>query len=100
MRFEEIAPWGPAFACMTGGNGGRTVSNDQVVGPWKQIEAEARRHWTKLTDDDWKLAAGDIEKLAGRIRERYGDARQKVARQLNVLIAQIRENAHTPHQEN
>lgn len=65
------------------------MNNAQLKGQWKQIEGEAKRKWGKLTDDDWKLAEGDLEKLAGRIQERYGDAKEVVGEQLAKILAGI-----------
>jgi len=74
------------------------MNDDQIKGAWKQIEGEARLQWGKLTDDDWQVAQGDIEKLSGRIQVRYGDAKDIVAKKLNEIVARIRENVHTPKQ--
>jgi uncharacterized protein YjbJ (UPF0337 family) len=74
------------------------MNRDQVMGHWHQIKADAKVAWAKLTDDDWAEVEGDIEKLTGRIQERYGDAREAVAQKLNLLVGRIRENVHTPHQ--
>ena len=65
------------------------MNKDQIKGQWKQIEGEAKRKWGKLTDDDWKVASGDLEKLSGRIQERYGDTKEVVGEQISKLIAQI-----------
>ena len=65
------------------------MNNDQIKGQWKQIEGEAKRKWGKLTDDDWKVAGGDIEKLSGRIQERYGDTKEVVAEQISKLIGAL-----------
>ena len=75
------------------------MGEDGTKGRWSEIESEARRRWDRLTDDDWKIVAGDIEKLSERIQERYGEARAVVAQRLNKLIAVVRENVHSPHQE-
>jgi uncharacterized protein YjbJ (UPF0337 family) len=71
---------------------------DEIKGRWKDIAREARRRWPQLTEDDWQVAPGDIEALAARIRDRFGQDRVAVARQLNELIAGVRQNAHSPHQ--
>lgn len=45
---------------------------DRIEGNWKQFKGEARARWGKLTDDDVDVAAGNRDKLLGRIQERYG----------------------------
>jgi len=70
---------------------GFTWNESQIKGKWKQIEGEAKRAWAKLTDDDWKLIGGDIEKLVGKIQERYGDAKEVVTAQLQQLVGKFQE---------
>lgn len=56
---------------------------DQIKGKWDQIKGDARRQWGKLTDDDMEVARGDRDKLAGRIQERYGIAKEDAERQVD-----------------
>lgn len=65
------------------------MNSDQVQGKWKQLEGEVKRTWGALTDDDWALAGGDLDKLAGRIQERYGDAKEVVKQQLGRLVHRL-----------
>lgn len=60
---------------------------DRVQGNWKQFKGEARRQWGKLTDDELDQAAGDRQKLAGLIQERYGLAKDDAERQIDDWIA-------------
>jgi len=57
---------------------------DRIEGNWKQIKGEARRQWGKLTDDDFDIAAGNRQKLAGRIQERYGMAKDEAERAVDA----------------
>ena len=45
---------------------------NQIAGKWQQMKGELKKQWGKLTDDDWTEIEGDIEKFAGKLRERYG----------------------------
>ena len=56
---------------------------DQIAGSWKQIRGEARNQWGKLTDDDLEQAKGQRDILVGRIRERYGMAKEDANRQID-----------------
>lgn len=69
------------------------MNADQLNGQWKQVEGEGKSLWGKLNDDDWKIATGDLEKLAGRIQERYGDAKEVVLEQIAKLLHRIGESA-------
>jgi len=56
---------------------------DKIVGNWKQIQGDARTRWGKLTDDDIEQIAGQREKLAGKLQERYGIAKDDVNKQID-----------------
>ncbi len=56
---------------------------DQIVGGWKQVRGEVRKQWGKLTDDDLEQIKGERDKLAGKIQERYGIAKEDANRQID-----------------
>ncbi|MCC7447751.1 MAG: CsbD family protein [Anaerolineae bacterium] len=56
---------------------------DQIAGGWKQIQGEAKKQWGKLTDDDMMQIKGERDKLAGKIQERYGIAKEDANRQID-----------------
>lgn len=56
---------------------------DQIAGGWKQVRGEVRKQWGKLTDDDLEVIKGQREKLAGKIQERYGMAKEDANRQID-----------------
>ena len=60
---------------------------DRIEGNWKQLKGEAQTQWGKLTDDDLDMAAGDRQKLAGRVQERYGCAKDEAERQVDEFAA-------------
>ena len=66
------------------------MNKDQVLGLWKQFHGEAKSRWGKLTDDDWKTVEGDVEKLAGKIQERYGDSREAARERIDALFTALR----------
>jgi len=70
------------------------MNKDQFKGQWKQIEGEAKRAWGKLTDDDWEVAAGDVDKLAGRLQERYGDAKEVALDKIGKLYHRVTDAAN------
>jgi uncharacterized protein YjbJ (UPF0337 family) len=59
------------------------INWDVIEGKWSQFKGDARTQWGKLTDDDWEYAAGQREKLAGRLQERYGWARADAEREVD-----------------
>jgi uncharacterized protein YjbJ (UPF0337 family) len=72
------------------------VNKDQIKGKWQQIRGEAKAQWGKLTDDDWKVADGDLDKLAGIVREKYGVAKEVVQKQVDELLARLNGLGKTP----
>lgn len=55
----------------------------QIEGKWDQMKGAARKQWGKLTDDDLTEARGDRDMLAGKLKERYGIAKEEAERQID-----------------
>jgi uncharacterized protein YjbJ (UPF0337 family) len=53
------------------------MNADILKGKWEQLKGEARMKWGKLTNDDLDQVEGLREKLVGKVRERYGLARDR-----------------------
>ena len=66
------------------------MNTDQLKGKWKQFHGAAKSRWGKLTDDDWKIAEGDAEKLAGKIQEKYGDTREAAHKEIDQLYVTLK----------
>jgi len=56
---------------------------DQIAGRWKMMKGEVRKQWGKLTDDDVEEAMGERDKLAGKLQERYGMAKEDANREID-----------------
>jgi uncharacterized protein YjbJ (UPF0337 family) len=56
---------------------------DRIAGNWKQLRGEARKQWGKLTDDEMDVIAGERDKLAGQLQEKYGIAKDEANRQID-----------------
>ena len=59
------------------------MNDDIFKGQWKQLRGEVRKQWNKLTDDDLDVVGGELEKLEGRLQERYGWAKDKAAAEID-----------------
>jgi uncharacterized protein YjbJ (UPF0337 family) len=59
---------------------------DRVEGNWKQFRGSVKKQWGKLTDDDLDVVEGRRDKLAGRIQEEYGVARDEAERQVDEWL--------------
>lgn len=53
------------------------MNQERLAGNWKQLRGEVRKRWGKLTDDDVDVVDGQLEKLVGRLQERYGLSKEK-----------------------
>lgn len=62
------------------------MNTDQIQGKWTQLKGEAKIQWGKLTDDDLDQVEGNVQKLAGRIQERYGYEREKAEREVDSFF--------------
>ncbi|HEX6983822.1 MAG TPA: CsbD family protein [Planctomycetaceae bacterium] len=62
------------------------MNADIIKGQWKQLKGEAKRRWGMLTDDDLDILEGHRDKLAGRIQERYGYAREEAEREVDEFF--------------
>ena len=62
------------------------MNTDVLKGQWHQLKGSIKSQWGKLTDDDLDQVQGDAEKLAGRIQERYGYARDQAKREVDAFM--------------
>ena len=53
------------------------MNSDILQGRWEQLKGKALVKWGKLTNDDLDQIEGEREKLVGKLRERYGLARER-----------------------
>ncbi|MCL7714599.1 CsbD family protein [Stenotrophomonas mori] len=58
------------------------MNKDIISGKWTQLKGKARAKWGDLTDDDFKVAEGNSEYLAGRLQERYGWAKDRAEKEV------------------
>ncbi len=57
--------------------------NDVMLkGQWKQLTGKLKTRWGLLTHDEYRIAAGTNEYLAGKAEERYGIAIDAALRQI------------------
>ena len=61
----------------------------QVEGQWKQVKAEMKSQWAKLTDDDLKNLAAKKDNIVGKLQERYGIVKDDAEKQLDAFIEKL-----------
>ena len=62
------------------------MSPEVLKGKWHQLKGDVTTKWGRLTDDDLGVVNGDVEKLVGRVQERYGYARDDAKREVDAFI--------------
>jgi len=62
------------------------MNRDRFEGVWRQFSGEVREQWGTLTDDPFAVAAGTRDRLAGRIQEQSGIAKQEAHRQFEDFM--------------
>lgn len=65
------------------------MNRDILEGKWKQLRGEVRETWGELTDDEIDRAAGNAEKLAGLLQERYGWTKEEAAGRVADFLARV-----------
>lgn len=63
------------------------MNQEQFKGKWNQIKGEAKVQWGKLTNDDLDQVEGNMDKLVGRIQERYGYAREQAKEEVDQFFS-------------
>ncbi|MCB0335210.1 MAG: CsbD family protein [Bdellovibrionales bacterium] len=61
------------------------MDKNVLKGDWKQLKGEIKKKWGKITDDDLQVAEGNRDKLVGKIQAAYGEAKDKIERDLSEL---------------
>lgn len=57
------------------------MNSDTLHGKWMQLRGEVKRQWGKLTDDDLQVIDGNVDKLVGKLQERYGYSKEEAQRE-------------------
>lgn len=65
------------------------MSWELLKGNWNQLKGEVKSEWGKLTDDDLIQIDGEVDKLIGKIQERYQMTRDEAQRQIDKLGSRI-----------
>jgi uncharacterized protein YjbJ (UPF0337 family) len=75
------------------------MNDDTVQGNWTKMKGKVRVQWGKLTDDDLEQIAGQKDILVGKLQERYGHAKERIAKEVDEFyngVAAAHGNAPKP----
>ena len=62
----------------------------QVEGKWEQLKGDVKTRWGKLTEDDLKVVGGQLDRLVGKIVERYGVKKEQAQRDIEEWVDRLR----------
>jgi uncharacterized protein YjbJ (UPF0337 family) len=62
---------------------------DTIQGEWKQLSAQVKIRWAKLTDDDVTKMSAKKDELVGAIQQRYGVMREEAEKQVDEWVKKI-----------
>lgn len=69
---------------------------DRVQGNWKQLKAQAKQRWGKLSEQDLERMNGDRNQLRTEIQEAYGISQDEAAQQISEWQGTLSEEAARP----
>jgi len=62
------------------------MDNKQFEGKWDQIKGQVKQKWGKLTNDDVTTIHGKSDVLVGKLKERYGYAKEKAENEVKSFM--------------
>lgn len=62
---------------------------DRIEGEWQNFKGKVRDKWGKLTDDDVEQVGGKKDRLVGRLKERYGYAKDKAEQEIDAWMRKL-----------
>lgn len=62
------------------------MNRNILEGKWKQLRGIVREKWGELTDDELDEIAGNSERLAGVLQEKYGYTQMEAERQIDEFL--------------
>ncbi|MBG5568159.1 CsbD family protein [Pseudomonas aeruginosa] len=68
------------------------MTSNRLEGDWRQVRGWVKEQWGRLTDDDLMVIDGSIDRLAGRVQERYGYELDHAEREVREWNARRRDN--------
>jgi uncharacterized protein YjbJ (UPF0337 family) len=71
------------------------MNSDVLAGQWKQMRGRVKEWWGQLTDDDLDVIDGRADRLAGKLQQRYGWAKDRAEQEISTRLEQL-EQADRP----
>ena len=59
------------------------MNSDSLKGKWMQMRGDVKQTWGELTDDELMQIEGNMDKLVGKLQEKYGYSREKAQKEVD-----------------
>jgi uncharacterized protein YjbJ (UPF0337 family) len=63
------------------------INVQTIQGEWNYLCGLAKQRWNQLTEDDFRVAEGNIEQLVGRIQQKTGEGREAIETFFSEVIS-------------
>ena len=70
------------------------MNKDIIAGKWTQLKGSIKEKWGDLTDDDFDVAEGNAQYLAGKLQERYGWEKDRAEREVKEFSERWEREQH------
>lgn len=60
--------------------------DETIKGTFEQLKGKIKETWGQLTDDEIALAEGKRDQFIGKLREKYGLAKEEAEQRLDELM--------------
>lgn len=58
------------------------MNSDILQGKWMQVRGEAKKIWGEITDDELDQIEGSVDKLIGKLQEKYGYSKEQAEKEV------------------
>ena len=65
------------------------MNNDIFAGKWKQMRGRVKEWWGEITDDDLDVIDGRADRLAGKLQEKYGWAKDRAEQEIDRRLREM-----------
>jgi len=62
------------------------IHAQELQGRWNQLQGKVKQKWGQLTDDDLRIAGGNVDQLIGRLQQKTGETRAAIEEYLDSLV--------------
>ena len=65
------------------------TSWEEMQGKWEQVRGLVKEQWGEFTDDDLDKIDGRRDQFVGKMRERYGVAKEEAEQRADELLSSL-----------